>query len=125
MVLNVRAGMPRPGIRKLYFLLKAAFSAKGIKIRCDGLFFLLRRKHMLIKRRKNHTRTTNSKCWLKRHPNLLNSAQLEYSKQVFAGDIPSVKTREQTCSLSLVTDAFGRKRMGRLRAADLSARAVS
>jgi len=38
MVLNVRARMPRLGTRKLYYLLKDAFSAKGIKLGRDGLF---------------------------------------------------------------------------------------
>ncbi len=112
MVLSVRARMPRFGTRKLYFLLKDAFSAKGIKLGRDALFCLLRREHMLIKRKKNYTKTTNSKHWLKKHPNLLKDVQPSFPEQVFVSDITYVKTREQTCYLSLVTDAFSRKIMG-------------
>jgi len=54
---------------------------------------------MLIKRRKNYTKTTNSKHWLKKHPNLLKDVQPKCPEQVFVSDITYVKTREQTCYL--------------------------
>ncbi|SOB57606.1 Integrase catalytic region ISDde2 (fragment) [Pseudodesulfovibrio profundus] len=125
MVLNVRTRMPRLGTRKLYHLLKDAFSAKGIRLGRDGLFSLLRREHMLIKRRKNYTKTTNSKHWLKKHPNLLKDVQPRCPEQVFVSDITYVNTREQTCYLSLVTDAFSRKIMGYNVSRDLSAESTT
>jgi transposase InsO family protein len=125
MVLSVRARMPRLGTRKLYFLLKDAFSAKGIKLGRDALFSLLRREHMLIRRRKNYTKTTNSKHWLKKYPNLLKDVQPRHPEQVFVSDITYVKTREQTCYLSLVTDAFSRKIMGYNVSRDLGAESTA
>lgn len=124
MVLEVRARMPRLGTRKLYFLLKNAFVAKEIKLGRDALFSLLRREHMLIKRRKSYTKTTNSKHWLKKHSNLVKDVQLTSPEQVFVSDITYVKTREQTCYLSLVTDAFSRKIMGYHLSKDLGADGV-
>lgn len=121
MVLKVRARMPRLGTRKLYFLLKDAFSAKGIKLGRDALFSLLRREHMLITRKKNYAKTTNSKHWLKKHPNLLRDVRPIHPEQVFVSDITYVKTREQTCYLSLVTDAVSRKIMGYNLSKDLGA----
>ena len=121
MVLKVRARMPRLGTRKLYFLLKDAFAAKGIKVGRDALFSLLRREHMLITRKKNYTKTTNSKHWLKKHPNLLKEVHPGYPEHVFVSDITYVKTREQTCYLTLVTDAFSRKIMGYNVSKDLGA----
>ncbi|MCW4010055.1 MAG: IS3 family transposase [Candidatus Bathyarchaeota archaeon] len=121
MVLKVRARMPRLGTRKLYFLLKDEFAAKGIKVGRDALFSLLRREHLLIARKKNYTKTTNSKHWLKKHPNLLKEVHPGYPEQVFVSDITYVKTREQTCYLTLVTDAFSRKIMGYNVSKDLGA----
>ena len=112
MVLRVRARMPRLGTRKLHYLLKESFAASGVKLGRDALFSLLRREHLLIKRKKNYTKTTNSKHWLKKHPNLLKEGRPQTPEQVFVSDITYVKTHNQTCYVSLVTDAFSRKIMG-------------
>ena len=121
LVLNMRARMPRLGTRKLYFLLKENFEAKGIKLGRDALFSLLRREHLLIKRKKNYTKTTNSKHWLKKHPNLLKEVHPRHPEQVFVSDITYLKTQDSTCYLSLVTDAFSRKIMGHSLSRDLTA----
>ena len=63
--------MPRLGARKLYYLLKQEFNNQGIKIGRDALFDYLRTESMLIKPKKNYTKTTNSKHWLTKHPNLI------------------------------------------------------
>lgn len=113
--------MPRLGTRKLYYLLKADFQAAGIKIGRDALFDYLRAERMLVRRRKNYTKTTDSKHWLKKHPNLLASAKPERAEEVFVSDITYVKSRERTHYLSLVTDAFSRRIMGYHLADDLAA----
>jgi len=112
LVESVRQDMPRLGTRKLYFLLKEKFNDAGIKIGRDALFDFLRAEHMLIKPKKSYTKTTNSKHWLKKHPNLYASGMVKRSEQYFLSDITYLKTEDSTYYLSLVTDAFSRKIMG-------------
>ena len=100
------------GTRKLYYLLKESFVRNHIKIGRDGLFRYLRSENMLVKPKKNYTKTTNSKHWLKKHPNLYGTMKLTRPEQAFVSDITYLKSKEKTHYLSLVTDAFSRKIMG-------------
>lgn len=104
--------MPRLGTRKLYYLLEERFKNHGIKIGRDALFNYLKREHLLIKPKKNYTKTTHSKHWLTKHPNLLKQCAPTKPEQVFVSDITYIKSREKTHYLSLVTDAFSRKIVG-------------
>lgn len=113
--------MPRLGTRKLYYLLKADFARLGLKLGRDALFDYLRSEHLLIRRKKSYTKTTDSKHWLKKHPNLLADEKVRRAEQVFVADITYLKTRQQVQYLSLVTDAFSRRIMGYQLSADLSA----
>ena len=124
LVQNIRMEMPRIGTRKLYYLLKNVFDCLEIKIGRDALFDYLRSEHMLIKPKKNYTKTTNSKHWLKKHPNLLKEIKIERPEQVFVSDITHIKSRERTHYLSLVTDAYSRKIMGYKLSDDMSAENV-
>ena len=98
--------MPRLGTRKLYYLLKPEFESTGIKLGRDGLNRYLRNEHMLIKPKKNYTKTTNSKHWLRKYPNLYALDKAKAPEQYFVSDITYVKSHEKTHYLSLVTDAF-------------------
>ena len=104
--------MPRLGTRKLYYLLKKEFESLNIKIGRDALFNYLRSESMLVKPKKNYTKTTNSKHWLKKYPNLMKNRYPIRPEEFFVSDITYVKSRERTHYLSLVTDAFSRKVMG-------------
>lgn len=121
LVLALRSRMPRLGTRKLYYLLKTEFAKANIKIGRDALFDYLRAESLLIKPKKNYTKTTDSKHWLKKHPNLLAAEKITRAEQVFVSDITYVKTRERMHYLSLVTDAFSRRIMGYHLSTDLSA----
>ena len=112
MVQRKRMEMPRLGTRKLYYLLKESFEASHIKVGRDALFNYLRLENMLIKPKKNYTKTTNSKHWLKKHPNLFETMEVTRPEQAFVSDITYLKSRENTHYLSLVTDAYSRKIMG-------------
>lgn len=125
MVRAVRMDMPRLGIRKLYHLLKKDIGSQNIKLGRDALFDYLRSEGMLVKPRKTYTKTTHSKHWLRKHPNLLSGLIVKYPEQVFVSDITYINTREKTCYLSLVTDAFNRKIMGYHLSDDMSAENVS
>lgn len=121
LVVSLRMRMPRLGTRKLYYLLKDRVCALGIKLGRDALFDYLRSEHLLIRRRKNYTKTTNSKHWLKKHPNLLTTTNINQAEQVFVADITYIKSVERTHYLSLVTDAFSRRIMGYHLSVDLAA----
>lgn len=121
LVQQIRKEQPRLGTRKLYYLLKLAFRAEGIKIGRDALFSYLKRESMLVQTKKNYTKTTNSKHWLRKHPNLMKDYKAKRSEEFFVSDITYVKTREATHYLSLVTDAYSRKIMGYYLSNDMSA----
>lgn len=116
--------MPRLGTRKLYYLLKPEFESIGIKLGRDGLFRYLRSEHMLIKPKKNYTKTTNSKHWLRKYPNLYSLNKANAPEQYFVSDITYIKSHERTHYLSLVTDAFSRKIMGHYLSDDMSSENV-
>nr|AOE08114.1 integrase [uncultured bacterium]AOE09057.1 integrase [uncultured bacterium] len=124
LVLKMRQEMPRLGTRKLYYLLKAEFEAIGIKIGRDALFDYLRSESMLVRPKKNYTKTTHSKHWLRKHPNLMKNIVATRPEQYFVSDITYIKSRERTHYLSLVTDAFSRKIMGYHLSNDMSAENV-
>lgn len=124
LVVRVRQKMPKLGTRKLYHLLKREFDSQGVKIGRDALFDYLRSESMLIRPKKNYTKTTNSKHWLKKHPNLMKDVKAIKPEQYFVSDITYIKSRERTHYLSLVTDAFSRKIMGYHLSDDMSAENV-
>lgn len=113
--------MPRLGTRKLYYLLHEDFRQSGIKIGRDALFNYLRSENMLIRPVKSYTKTTHSKHWLKKHPNLMKAVTVERPEEYFISDITFIKSRERTHYLSLVSDAYSRKIMGYHLSNDMSA----
>lgn len=125
LVLGVRQVMPRLGTRKLYYLLKNEFDGQGVKIGRDALFDYLRYESMLIRPKKNYTKTTDSRHWLKKYPNLMKEVKAVEPEQYFVSDITYIKSREGTHYLSLVTDAFSRKIMGHHLSDDMSAENVA
>lgn len=124
LIIQIRMQMPRIGTRKLYYLLKDEFNDLGIKIGRDALFDYLRSESMLIKPKKNYTKTTDSKHWLRKYPNLMKGTKVVQPEQYIVSDITYVKSRERTHYLSLVTDAFSRKIMGYHLSDDMSAENV-
>ncbi len=105
--MEIRHIQPRIGTRKLHYLLKGKISVGR-----DKLFEILRERDLLVKKVKSYTKTTNSKHWLKKHPNLYRDMKATKPEEVFVSDITYLKTKEKTYYLSLVTDAYSRKIMG-------------
>jgi putative transposase len=124
MVRSRRMDMPRIGTRKLYYLLKDDFNNNGLKIGRDKLFDFLRAGHLLVKPRKSYTKTTWSKHWLHKHPNLVKDYKANEAERLWVSDITYIKTKEQNCYLSLVTDAYSRKIMGYHVSEDLKTESV-
>ena len=124
LVLELRRFMPRLGGRKLYFLLKPKLDEQGIKLGRDGFFNYLRDHRLLVPPVKRYTKTTHSKHWMKKHPNLMASQKINRAEQAFVSDITYVETDEGVHYLSLVTDAYSRKIMGHEVSKDMRAESV-
>lgn len=111
-VMYWRKYMPQLGVRKLYQLIKPKLVEHDIKLGRDGLFDYLRQEGLLVKAKKSYIKTTFSKHWMKKHPNLLKDTTPTRPEEIFVSDITYVQSNEGVHYLSLVTDAFSRKIVG-------------
>lgn len=112
--------MPRIGTPKLYRLIKEPLQAHGIKIGRDKLHELLSCYGLTIKRKRRRIKTTLSRHWLKKYPNLVRDLSIERPDQVWVSDITYIRLQEGFCYLSLITDAYSRKIMGYWLSPDLT-----
>lgn len=112
LVMYWRQFMPRIGGKKLYTLIKPKLVELNIKLGRDCFFDVLREHNLLVKPKKNYTKTTDSNHWMRKHPNLLKAYQPKAAEDVFVSDITYVKSNEGVHYLSLVTDAYSRRIMG-------------
>ena len=124
LVMEIRRNLPRIGTRKLYFMLKPKFLKNDIKLGRDGLFALLKKAHLLVKPFKSYTKTTFSKHWMRKHPNLYNGRKFVCVEEAFVSDITYLRTHSGVCYLSLVTDSVSRKISGYHLSKDIKAESV-
>lgn len=120
-VLSIRKSMPRLGTRKLYYLLKEAFAQEGIRLGRDRLFDILREERLLIVKKKRYSKTTDSKHWMHKYPDLVKGIDLHRPEQLWVADITYVALKERFCYLHLITDAYSKKIMGYSLSKDLAA----
>lgn len=125
MVMDQRRSMPRVGTRKVHYLIKPTLESHRIKLGRDALFDFLRSEHLLIKPKKSYTKTTWSKHWLRKYPNLYKDIRATRSEQVWVSDITYIGTRAGNTYLSLVTDAYSRKIVGHYLSTDLRTEGVA
>lgn len=104
--------MPRIGGKKLHLLIRPQLEELGIKLGRDCFFDYLRENNLLVKPKKNYTKTTHSNHWMRKHPNLLKDYTPKSAEEVFVSDITYVKSAQGVHYLSLVTDAYSRRIMG-------------
>lgn len=112
MVMRIRCKMPRIGTRKLYYLIKDELNELHIKIGRDVLFNFLRAEHLLIKPKRSYVKTTNSKHWMKKYPNLIKNIEVTKPEQLWVSDITYIQTEQGHNYLSLITDAYSKKIVG-------------
>lgn len=112
------------GTRKVHYLLQDKLKQIDIKIGRDALFDYMKQEGLLIKKKRKYIQTTNSKHWLRKHPNLLSGRQVKKIEEVFVSDITYIKSQEGVHYLSLVTDAYSRKIMGYHLSNDMYAHSV-
>ena len=104
--------MTRIGTRKLHYLIKPAFEREGIKCGRDKLGAILKHEGLLVKKKKNYMRTTNSYHRYYKHPNLIKDIVINRAEQVWVSDITYIRTNEGFLYLSLITDAYSKQIVG-------------
>lgn len=112
MVQGVRARMPRIGGKKLYFMLKEDLMKLDKKTGRDKFFNILRDNELLVQRKRNYARTTDSYHRFNVYNNLLKSRLLSRSNECWVADITYLRTMRGFVYLFLLTDAFSRKIVG-------------
>ena len=111
-ILQIRRQMPRLGGRKLYYLTRPMLEVHGIKYGRDKLFELLGREGLLITKRRKYTKTTNSKHWMRKYPNLIKDMVPSRPEQLWVADITYVSGDDGHSYLHLITDAYSKQIMG-------------
>ena len=91
LVQEIRKELPALGTRKLYYLLVPRLAEHGIKMGRDALFNLLRQRGLLIRKRKNGTRTTFSYRWFNRYNNLIKNWSPTTPGQLWVSDITYIR----------------------------------
>ena len=104
--------MTRIGTRKLHYLIKPSLDKVGIRCGRDRLFAILKFEGMLVKKKRNYMRTTNSYHRFRKHPNLIKDIEIKRAEQVWVSDITYIRTTEGFMYLSLITDAYSKKVVG-------------
>jgi transposase InsO family protein len=112
LVRRERAVQPRLGGRKLLHILRAEFELGGVSIGRDRFFSLLGREDLLIKRRRKHCRTTDSRHMFRVYGNLLKDVCLSGPSEAVVSDITYIRTDEGFMYLSLIMDSYSRAIVG-------------
>jgi putative transposase len=111
-VLKIRQLQPRVGGRKLYLSTKGFMQRHDMDRGRDAFLKVLRKYDLLNKRRRGKPRTTDSRHWMKKYPNLIKDMVPTASDQLWVSDITSLQLRDKDAFVSLVTDAYSRKIVG-------------
>jgi transposase InsO family protein len=109
-VLQIRSQLPRCGVRKLHYLLQK--KADHVPIGRDRLFSFLRTRGLLVSKRKKYHKTTNSKHWMKKYPNLIKDLAITHPEQLWVADITYLESQQKHYYLHLITDAYSKKIVG-------------
>ena len=112
LVYELRLTMPLLGTRKLYHMIQEEMHRHCIKLGRDKFFELLSAHGLLLRRRRRKAQTTNSRHWLKKHPNLIRFIEVTRAHELWVSDITYIAVADRFSYLSLITDAYSRKIIG-------------
>ena len=113
LVLQERSLQPRLGSRKLRVLLETALQEAGVRLGRDRFFEVLREQGLLLlARRSEHPRTTNSYHNLPVFKNLIKERAVSRPNEVWVGDLTYLRSQEGFMFLSLLTDKMSRHIVG-------------
>ena len=108
-VLQIRRQLPRCGVRKLHYLLN---EHSNDLLGRDYLFDVLRDAGLLVRRQKKYHKTTNSKHWMRKYPNLVKEMTLVRPEQLWVADITYLRVNKGFSYLHLITDAYSKRIVG-------------
>jgi transposase InsO family protein len=112
LVLSERRLQPRIGGRKLYWLLGSDIRLIVPHMGRDKFFALLRKYDLLVARKRQYRKTTNSYHHFHKYSNLVKGLSITGPNQVWASDITYLRTDHSFVYLSLLTDLYSRKIVG-------------
>jgi putative transposase len=108
----IRREIPGLGTHKLHRLLRCSLQSSGIKMGRDKLHELLRDNGLLITKKRKHPKTTDSRHWMKKYPNLIREMEINAPEQVWVCDLTYICVGFDFNYLSLITDAYSKKIVG-------------
>ena len=108
----IRKRMSRVGTIKLYDMIKNDMAKNNVNMGRDKLFTFLRQEKMLVKKKKNYTKTTDSFHRFHKYKNLIKDIEVNAPEQVWVSDITYIKTELGHTYLSLITDYYSKKIVG-------------
>jgi transposase InsO family protein len=112
MVHRERYMQPRIGGKKLYWMLCNDIHRLAPHFGRDKFFSLLRTHDLLVERKRQYRKTTNSYHHFHKYGNLIKGLSLSCPNQVWASDITYLRTERGFVYLSLLTDMYSRKIVG-------------
>jgi putative transposase len=113
MVREIRSKHMKIGTRKLYSMIAPELASHDIKMGRDGLFKLLTRNNLLIRKRKRRITTTYSSHWLRKYPNLIKGHIPIAPNTLWVSDITYWKINaSEHFYISFITDAYSHKIVG-------------
>lgn len=121
-VLQIRQELPRVGGRKLYYMIQSKLKQHQISYGRDKFFALLKKEGLLAHLRRKYTKTTMSRHWLRKYPNLIKEIAIDRPDRVWVADITYIRTFDGYHYLHLITDAFSRKIIGHCFSENLSSK---
>lgn len=102
----------RFGARTLLDMMGSELEERGLNIGRDKLLDLLRERGMLVRPKRKHVSTTNSRHHYRKWPYLLENLAITQAEQVWVCDITYIRTKGGFLYLFLITDAYSHKVMG-------------
>ena len=109
-VRKYRKDAPRIGTLKLHNMVANLFKDEQVPGR-DAFFNLMRENGFVLRKRKTR-KTTNSRHHYRKFENLIIGFEPTAPNQLWVSDITYLETADETCYLSLVTDACSHKIVG-------------
>lgn len=112
LVAQIRRELPGLGTHKIYRLLREPLRSHCIKMGRDKLHQLLTKYGLTIARKRKGPKTTYSRHWLKKYPNLIREMEILRPEAVWVSDITYICVGFNFSYLSLITDAYSRLIIG-------------
>lgn len=105
-------GAGRFGGRTMLDMLGPRLEELNIRIGRDRFFDLLRENDLLVRPRRRHVSTTNSRHHYDKWPYLVGNMEITEAERVWVCDITYIRTAGGFLYLFLITDAYSHKVMG-------------